>query len=295
LRDEIFNEFNSRIKNLRMRRWYKYILNYESNQKFFPKDETYNDHRESMGGYKSDRGYSSKEEFFRVYFYDAHPRIKYYHDYLKQHLKKEEKTLSIGSGRCVNELLLMEDGCDIICSDLAQPCKQETLGIFPKLRFVKHDIISSLFEYKFDCIISLSLFYLFDEKYILNVFKNVAESLKSGGKFIFDIGGAEDNLCSYIIDEFICKYGTRLKKLVQNNIRQKKCVTAKKHHGYRSKNEEIISIAKMAGFTLCDIKCSDYITEISRNSLLSKLPKRIINIIGRPVPYVRMFNFVKNR
>lgn len=120
-----------------MRKWNKYILNYESVLSFLQKDVTYCDHKNTMGGYNAENGYGNKEEFFRVYFY-SQLRFKYYHDYLKENLKKSEKVLSIGSGRCINELLLAEEGFDITCSDLDQPCREKTDGASFKRQKSRH-------------------------------------------------------------------------------------------------------------------------------------------------------------
>ncbi len=258
-----------------------------------PRDETYSLHEKSMG-YNLDNGYNSKEDFFKTYFYNGHPRLKHYHNYLNQNLKKEDEILSVGSGRCINELLLMEDGFNITCSDLNQPCREKTLRLFPYLRFVKYDVTSNPFKYKFDCILSLSMFYSFNENELLRIFKNISESIKPGGRFIFDPGAAADNFTAYINDEVMCKCEANLIWMIQK-LRRRKCVVTKKHQGYRSKNEEIISIADKAGFTLYDLKCNDFSTEIGKRSiLLGRLPKKIINVIGKLVPYVRMFTFVKN-
>ena len=276
-----------------MRKWFKYILNDENNQKFFPRDKTFNEHKKSMGGYKTDRGYSSKEDFFQTFFYSGHSRFKYYHNYLKQHLRREEDILSIGSGRCINELLLNEDGFNIICSDLDQPCREETAKIFPNLRFVKYDVRTSHFKHNFDCIISLGVFHLFDEKELLTAFKNISGSLRSGGRLIFDPGGAEENLFTYILDEIVCKYETGLRQLLEKLVKHNRYVTAKKHHGYRSRDKEIILVAKEAGFTFHSLRCHDYGTEIERTILLSKLPKKAINRVGKLAPYIRIFTFLK--
>ena len=245
-------------------------------------------------GYSLNNGYNSKEDFFRTHFYNGHPRLKPYHDYLKQNLKKGEEILSIGSGRCVNELLLIEEGFNITCSDLEQPCREETLRLFPELRFVRYDVTSLPFGRRFDCIISLSVLCLFDENALLRIFKNIAESLKPGGRFIVDIGGAVDNFITRINDEAVCRLEVELICMIQR-LRQRRCVVTRRHGGYRTKNDEIISIAEKAGLTLHNLKCSDYLTEIGKRSiLLGRLPKRFINAIGAHIPYVRIFTFVKD-
>jgi len=114
-----------------MKSWYKYLLNYENNKRSFPIDSAFDDHKRSMGGYDASKGYDSKEEFFKIYIQEAPSRYRYYHEYLKAHLKKGDTIFSIGSGQCANELLLMEEGFDITCSDLEQACREETMRLFP--------------------------------------------------------------------------------------------------------------------------------------------------------------------
>jgi len=277
-----------------MKTWYKYFINPGNEKKFIPLDATFDDHKRSMEGYDSSKGYLSKEEFFENYFHRAHLRHKYYHDYLKAHLKKEDDTLSIGSGRCVNELLLMEDGFNITCSDLEQPCRRETMRLFPRLQFMNYDVTKGPASRKFDRIISLSMFYLFDNAQLSEIFKNVADSLRAEGTFILDPCGAENNLGTRLIDDFICPSEMALIKILKKIFRGEDCVVAKKHQGYRTTDAEIISIAKRAGLDLCDMEKYDYFTEFGmRSNIFGRLPKRLVGLLGRAVPYVRMFNFKK--
>lgn len=46
-----------------MRKWYKYLLNYQNKMKDIPIDKSFNDHAKSMGGYNSNKGYDCKEDF----------------------------------------------------------------------------------------------------------------------------------------------------------------------------------------------------------------------------------------
>lgn len=280
-----------------MRRWFKYLPNFSGNVKYFPIDQSFEDHARSMGEYTSDIGYTSQDDFFQVYFHDGHVRLKEYAQYLSSKFEQGEKTLSIGSGRCVNELLLMKEGYDVICSDLKQPCKEATMKIFPNLHFVEFDITSSPFPQKVDSIISLSVLYLFDKDMLQTVFKHVAMSLNKGGKFIFDTGGATDSFWTRTMDEVICKYEAYLKIFLFGLLRRKNCVVTKKHHGYRSTNQEMVSIAESRGFKLIDIHCSDPITEVERSWFLRHLVKKysplqhLICKFGSMMPYVRMFAF----
>ena len=277
-----------------MRAWYKYLLNEKDDGKLSPKDSSFEDHKRSMGGYDPGKGYGSKEDFFETYIYKSCPRHRFYHDYLKQNLKKREGILSIGSGRCANELLLAEEGFDITCSDLEQPCGEETRKIFANLKFIKFDIAKSPLQEKFDCIISLSVFYLFNEEELLDVFTNAANSLKPEGTFIFDPGGAEDNFSTRLIDDFMCRLEAHLRTVFRRITGRGRLFVTKKHQGYRTTDDEIVSIAARAGFRLRDRKTYDHVTELHRIRLFELLPDKIVGLFGKQVPYVRIFNFEKN-
>jgi len=277
-----------------MKTWYKYQLNYKDKARFFPKDSSFEDHKRSMQGYDSAEGYGSKEDFFKTHLYNAHPRHRYYHDYLMTHLERSGSMLSIGSGRCANELLLMDAGFNIICSDLEQPCREETMRLFPRLRFVKYDVTQGPVPGNFDTVISLSMFYLFNDKQLAAVFKNVAGGLRPGGSFILDPGGAEDNIGTRIIDDLLCPVEARSIRVLQRILKKKECVVAKKHQGYRRTDAEIVSIAGKAGFRVSDTKKHDYFTEFGMRSVFfGKMPRRVVEFLGKAVPYLRIFSFRK--
>lgn len=277
-----------------MKRWHKYQLNYKDKTRLFPKDSTFEDHKKSMQGYDSAEGYGSKEDFFKTHLYSAHPRHRHYHDYLMTHLERSGSIFSIGSGLCANELLLVDAGFNIICSDLEQPCREETMRLFPRLRFVKYDVTQGPVPGNFDTVISLSMFYLFDDKQLAAVFKNIADGLRPGGTFILDPGGAEDNIGTRIIDDILYPLEIRSIRVLQRILKKKERVVAKKHQGYRTTDAEIISIAGKAGFRLRGTEKYDYFTELGMKGVLfGTMPRRAIEFLGRAVPYIRMFNFRK--
>ncbi|MFA5142594.1 MAG: class I SAM-dependent methyltransferase [Candidatus Omnitrophota bacterium] len=278
-----------------MRSWYKYFINYNTEEKIVAKDASFADHKKSMEGYSSAKGYGSKEDFFRTHFLNAHPRHRYYHDYLRTHLNKADNILSIGSGRCVNELLLAEEGFSITCSDLEQPCMGETARLFPGMRFMKYDVTKGPVEDKFDSIICLSIFYLFDKTMLAEVFRNVSDSLKPGGSFIVDPCGAENNVWTRIIDDIICPLEMVLIMFLKRLTGKRRCIVTKKHQGYRTTNAELTAIAGKAGFRLRSIEKYDHFTEFGmRSNFFSRLPKGIVRLFGRGAPYVRMISFEKN-
>jgi SAM-dependent methyltransferase len=197
---------------------------------------------------------------------------------------------SIGSGRCVNEAFLVSKGYDILCSDLEWPCKEQTLLLFPELKFMVFDVMSDTMEYRFDCVISLSMCYLFDKNDLQKAFKKIYDIIKPGGRFILDPGGAEDSAMTYFIDEIVCRFEAQIGRL--KNFRESQ-VVEKKWHGYRSKNYEIVSVSESVGFKPHSFKVANYTTEIERSRLLTGLPAVLRKVIGRHMPYVRLFTFIK--
>lgn len=299
-----------------MRRWIKYRLNYETGFSTQQKGNPICYTAQDFEGY-ADGSYSSKEDFFRdnIYNYSAllsksdrfikeylqknNTDINRYMKYdktLKNYIQKNKKILSIGSGKCINELLLIERGYDIICSDIKQYINDEILKLFPDLKFMVLDIRSSSIPQKYDYIISLSVFYLFDDKELISIFGNIGKMLNKGGKLIVDFGGGEENFITFIIDEFLCKYEIKARFLIKRFKGESFNIT-KKGSGFRRTNKEIIFLAEECGFKCLDITTADYDTEIVRSILLTKMAnwggplRKVIHKIGKYVPYIRMFVF----
>lgn len=291
-----------------MRKWYKYTLDSSlAGRKRVLKDRTYYEHARSMGtlgGYDVDDAYKSKQNFFNKYFFNYHlSRLEYYHIFLEKYLSKEEEILSVGSGRCANELYLAQEGYNITCSDLKiLNAYKATVALFPNFKYIEYDILSGPADCKYDAIISLGLIYLFDEKELLRFFINVSESLKIGGHLVLDSAGSSDNLLSYTIHEVILKYETMLRRIVRFISEQKWYGLIVKDFGYRRTDKEIIDTARKANLELTDQENYAFLTEFSRSCLFYLLNKalrfssnweKLITIIGKNIPYIRMFNFKK--
>jgi hypothetical protein len=103
-----------------MRTWYKYYLDPNcSGINHVSRDHKFEHHERAIGGYHPDGAYGSKTTFFGKYFHNYHRgRLEYYDLFLRKHLKKGDRILSIASGRCANELYLSEEDYHIICSGL---------------------------------------------------------------------------------------------------------------------------------------------------------------------------------
>ena len=177
-----------------MRKWFKYTLTDKKEViSCLPVDKDFHEHAEAMGGYLVDESYSSKENFFEKYFHKYHDkRLIYYDMFIRKYLRRGEEILSIGSGRCSNELYLIEDGFNITCSDLEPINYKETISLFSDFKFIKLNILEEIPEKKYDTVICLSLIYLFDNEELSTFFSKIVEILKPNGYLILDSAGSSD-------------------------------------------------------------------------------------------------------
>jgi len=284
-----------------MRRWYKYILSQSDAPVLHEQDNTYQDHAAAMGGYEADENYSSKRAFFDRYFMG---RYRFWDNFLRKHLKKSERVLFIGSGRCINELKLLEDGYNIVCSDLdIPPCFSQMKELFGDVRFQKINILDFKQDFQFDVVVSLSFIYLLSAEALEKFLVNTAQLLKKEGTLILDSAGSEDNELSNFIHDFFLKWEARVIVLISRFfplIGKKSYRVVKKEFGYRRSNEEIVAAAKRHGFKPTDFAEYDTLTEFRRSLALSKLLinrfrfwERIFSQLGVGIPYIRMFVFSK--
>ncbi len=282
-----------------MREWYKYQLLDVSLERrsSIPIDSSFDEHRKAMGGYQADGAYKSKVAMFNKYFFGYHlNRLEYYDDFLRKSLKKEGDILSIASGRCANELYLSEEGYKITCSDLEiiDPYK-EIKALFPQFDFIAMDILERPANKKYDAIMCLGLIYLFDKRDLLRFFKNVSDSLKTEGTLVLDSPGA-DNFMSHLFHEKFLKIETWGKRVVKPILTGRKYKLVTKHHGYRRTDTEVIETARQAGFGLVDQQNYAFLSDFHRSYFLRRLSsimEKPFMIIGKRMPYVRMFNFQK--
>ena len=286
-----------------MRPWYKYFTDSSDCQStYVPIDRSYKDHKKSMDGFEADNSYTNKKAFFNKHFHNSYRnRLVYYDKFIRKHINKEDDILSIGSGRCINELFLLEDGYRIVCSDLdILGAYKVTKELFPKFRFKKLDILKSSTQEKYDVILCLSLIYLFNAGELNNFFINVRKSLKNRGFLILDSAGSPDNVLSHFLHEELLKYETRTKAFIKTIRNKRKEILITKHTGYRRKDREIINSAKLGGFILCDKENYDFLTELCRSYLLNRLiesvssMEKVFRLIGRHIPYIRMFKFKRD-
>ena len=285
-----------------MRRWYKYVLdNNNKGKHYLPQDQNYEDHKQAMGGYSVDSAYKNKHDFFAKYFHGyQHHRLEYYDDFIRKNIKKEDVILSIASGRCASELFLMEDGYRITCSDLEVfDAYEETVKLFPEIKYTKFDILSGSSPEKYDSIMCLSLIYLFDDEDLSRFFKSVSESLKQGGHLILDSAGSPDNMLSCFFHDILLKYEAYFIRMAKFVFKRRLDALVVKNFGYRRADNEIIESAREFGLELTDQENYAFLTDFKRSFLLRNIIDRvpvsrnIFKHYGVKVPYIRMFNFKK--
>jgi len=285
-----------------MRIWYKYIIGYRKNAIDSANiDSSFSDHARGMGNYDPDGAYSGKKEFFRKYYYGFHyGRLQRYDDFMRRRLALPWRIFSIASGRCANELMLMEDGYDITCSDLEKiPALAVTQKLFPGLRFNCLDILKSCASGHYDAVLALSLIYLFSENELNTFFRNCSDSLRPGGCLILDSAGAPDNLPAFLWHDVCLRIESYIVRVLIWLRRGQLPSLTRKHFGYRRTSAEIISAARAAGFELVYQK--DYVTssEFRRSVFFNLLVRqgglidKVFVFFGKSFPYTRMFDFRK--
>jgi len=226
-----------------MQKWFKYrLIKGEKGTIYEGLDSDFDDHQKAMGGYGIDQAYENKDAFFLKYYsgYDL-GRLESYADFLKKHLAKCDKILSIGSGRCANEIDLLEEGYQVVCSDLAvSKAVEAAKTLFPSLDFTVLDIINEPANGKYDKVIVLSLIYLFDDEKLSRFFFNVSESLDDGGGLIVEIPGLPDNFMGNLCYHWYLKFELLILKLIRFVVKKSNEGVVIKHHRYLRGNEEFM-------------------------------------------------------
>ena len=285
-----------------MTKWFKYNI-VDFNSKIDSSiDNSIENHSESLTINNVDNPYQNKELFYKTYFYNYHQgRLEDYDDFLLKFLNKNDKVLSLASGRSANELRLIDKGYNIYSSDLYKfKWYLKTKSLWPNYRFKILDITKTPSSKTFDSVISLSLIFIFNDQQLNKFFQNVNKSLNKNGYLYLDSAGSPDNFLNYIIHDVILKYEAYLITIIKNIFfKNVKKTVIKKHHGFKRNNKKIIEFAKNNGFKLIKLKNYSYLTDFKRsyflNFLINRIPfsKFFFNSLGSYIPYVRMFSFKK--
>lgn len=240
--------------------------------------------------------YRDKSAFFQEYFLGSQ-RIRDYDKFIRKRVSPDQQILSVGSGRCVNELRLIEDGFEVACSDL--PPEEDLLAaktLFPDLQYTQLDILSSPSTKEYDIVLSLSLIYLFDDRELSTFFQRVSESLGDGGHLILDSAGSPDNFLSYLIHDVLLKHEPRLRQLTAFLLMRGRREIVKNHHGYRRTDQDVLKLAQECHFELLHQENFEYVAEFGRSIILRNFmrifppAKLLLGLIGRSAPYIRMYD-----
>lgn len=280
-----------------MKKWNKILINKSNKIVKTENVKNFEDYSKEMGGYEPNDKYENKNFFINSYLKGRYLILD---EYLKSNLNPNTKTLSIASGRGINELSLISNNFDIVCSDLEIPsCFEVSKKIFGNFEYIKLNILNDKIENKFDNIFSLSTFYIFSNTELEKIFKNVNHIIKKNGTFILEYPGAEDNLISFFFHEIYLVLEAYLIYFIAKFFRRNIGFNFDKNFGYRRKNIEIVKFVEKFGFKLIDISEYDHITEVKRSFLIKKtidhfpFTLRFFKILGKNIPYIRMFKFKK--
>jgi hypothetical protein len=284
-------------RRLNMRLWKKIrILDARIDTPRF-ENKVYEDFSKEMGGYDVDDSYQSKESFLNKYF---QTRYVIWDTYLRRNLHKDDEILSIASGRCINELKLLNDGYSITCSDLKIiPSYDASVKLFGTFPFLALDIIRKFPEKEYDCIICLSLIFNFNKDDLDNFFCHVNKGLSLNKYLVLDPGGGGDNCFSFFWDLLYLPIEYKMYSFISKIIGIPKKTLVDFNFGFRFTNKDIIESARRSGFEFVSLENFNFLDEFCRSILLraiisrSSIAQRIFSILGRWNPYNRMFKFKK--
>lgn len=272
-----------------MREWFKYLYDRTNRGKVFKlKSSTPEEHAKDMGGYHSGSSYRSKSEFFENWYLSKQSgRLETYNNFVQRNLDKKTKVLSLARGRCAGELYLLEQGFNIVCSDLRElGIHGDSQQLFPLFKFFPLDILQSSSREKYDAITAFSLLYLFTDDELKLFFKNVSSSLSGEGILILDPGGASDNRITLFMDEFFLKCENWLVRVILFLLNKPNALIVK-HQGFRRTDNEIIAAGEEAGFVLVATEYADFLTEFRRSRIFryllekSDYAEKVLSIIGK--------------
>ena len=288
-----------------MKKWNKIIIDRSNKITKMYKSKSYEDFmlagwadpRLYQSGDAVKKYYKNKESFFGFYLTGIY---LIFDRYLRKNLDSKKKILSIGSGRCINELSLISSNYDITCSDIEiHKLYGESKKIFGNFNYIKFDVLEDSADNEFDIIYAISVFYNYSYSDLSKIFYNISKSLKKNGVFIFDFGGTEDNLISFLFFELYLTFEAYFVYYLSKIFNKKIGLKCDFNFGYRWKNREVVELASKFGFKIIDLNKYDYLTELQRSILIRKIieyfpfSKKVFAFLGKRIPYIRMFKFKK--
>lgn len=288
-----------------MEAWHKYSLQLGDGSVMRPEfGPDFDSQAEFMGGYDENAAYSDLYTFRQVY---ARGRYQIWDTFIREHVNRDARILSIASGRGINELLLQADGFRVTCSDLKVPaCHAASLALFGQHDYLVLDILRQEPPHEFDALICLSLIYLFDEQALDAFFQNVSAALPLKGRLILDAAGSEQSVLGSLYHRGFLKWEAWahywLRKAASAaNLSRFRYSLVDRHFGYRWKTKEILALAKCHRLRLVHFAAYDPETDLRRSHLLGKIldkpqsraARALVEIFGNRLRYLRLFAFEK--
>jgi SAM-dependent methyltransferase len=227
-------------------------------------DRTPNEFARSMG--YGERRYASQAEFFRVH---GAAWIAELHDALEELLDRERAVLSIGSGECEHEIPFVQEGYDVVASDLVDS-SAETRRLFPELRFEQLDVLRPIRLGPFDDVLMTGLEFYFSDEELSQILENVRGVLRPHGRLIFVLR-YRDNFATSLIDGVGIPVSCAMLK-VASAIGLIHTRWQMKRHGYRRSVREIADIAARHRFRIGRVRHAGFGVELMRLYLHSVAP-----------------------
>ena len=247
--------------------------------------------------FQKDDSYKTKKKFFKKFYTNEY---KTFVEFIVKNVNKKKTILSIGSGRGIGELKLIDKGYNITLSDINYPSGLKDLKKnFKKFNYIKYDLFRHPIKKKYDYVICCNLIYAFDKKKLSLFFKRSKLLLKKNGSLILSPGGSLLNFYKIIYDLIYLPLENFL-AYIYLRLKNKRCAIKNFHHGYVYSYNEILQIAKKNNFYLeKKIFKDDNLTELNRSKIIpyliskSIIFKRIFLFFGNKVKFLNFFSFRK--
>ena len=104
---------------------------------------------------------------------------------------------------------------------------------------------------------------------------------------------------TFFWDVFYLPVEHRIISIIYKLINKKEKILVKHDHGFRNTNQEILESAAKSGFEFVSLEEFSFLDEFRRSVILrslierSSMARRILSILGRKIPLIRMFKFKK--
>lgn len=275
-----------------MKVFYKYWVEPGNGKEFRSIEHNFQSHSSATQGYEVDETYKSKQSFLMKWFCGKYVT---YDSFIKGFVSQKDNILSIASGRCINELVLIEEGYNVTCSDLDIPKSYiPSENLFKEFAFEKLNILEEAPSRIYDAIICIGLVWAFNKDEMAVFFKNVHKGIKDRGLLIIELSLSPDNFLSFLLYDIYLRAESNVLRLIAPMF-GKSFKRIKEVHGYRYKTKEIIQIANDNRFEVIDFLSCEPLLEFQRSPILSRLIakfsfiSKLLTLSGANIPNSRLF------